>query len=344
MEIRPFDSTPAFVALDLPDAEIALAACRLAPKILRDGAELLARSLTYGFASLEMRSSGASVGIDASAEARADALAAFVRAAEPEVAAGRLLLDAARGVSESDLAPLRSVDPRPAALWGLASGHRVSDLLVADGVAASAHVALGGLEGRTVAIEVASPAAVAVIDRLLAVGAIVVAVGGGSGAVRCATDGGSSLRAALDAGAGVALADSLGGSTPVGSLLEVEADVLLVGSRAGIVDHDVASSVAATTIVPVGPVPVTARGLAVLRRRGVAVLPDFIATAGALTAVGAAPGATVEELRTAAAVAVGGAMSEVVAHPDGALLGACARAEAFLATWQDDLPFGRPLA
>ena len=31
-------------------------------------------------------------------------------------------------------------------------------------------------------------------------------------------------------------------------------------------------------------------------------------------------------------------------HADGPLLGACHRAEAFLRTWQDTLPFGRPLA
>jgi hypothetical protein len=31
-------------------------------------------------------------------------------------------------------------------------------------------------------------------------------------------------------------------------------------------------------------------------------------------------------------------------HPSGPLLGACEQAEAFLATWCDELPFGRPLA
>ena len=29
---------------------------------------------------------------------------------------------------------------------------------------------------------------------------------------------------------------------------------------------------------------------------------------------------------------------------DGPFLGACYAAEAFLSTWQDELPFGRPLA
>jgi hypothetical protein len=37
-------------------------------------------------------------------------------------------------------------------------------------------------------------------------------------------------------------------------------------------------------------------------------------------------------------------LDEVLDHADGPLLGACYRAEAFLRTWRDTLPFGRPLA
>ena len=42
--------------------------------------------------------------------------------------------------------------------------------------------------------------------------------------------------------------------------------------------------------------------------------------------------------------AVSEIISSVIAHADGPILGACERAEAFLARWQDDLPFGRPMA
>ncbi len=37
-------------------------------------------------------------------------------------------------------------------------------------------------------------------------------------------------------------------------------------------------------------------------------------------------------------------IGDVVGHRDGPLLGACERAEAFLAGWLADLPFGRPMA
>ena len=37
-------------------------------------------------------------------------------------------------------------------------------------------------------------------------------------------------------------------------------------------------------------------------------------------------------------------MVEALTSDDGPFLGACYSAEAFLSTWQDELPFGRPLA
>ena len=37
-------------------------------------------------------------------------------------------------------------------------------------------------------------------------------------------------------------------------------------------------------------------------------------------------------------------MIEALASKHGPFLGACHTAEAFLSTWQDELPFGRPLA
>jgi hypothetical protein len=48
-------------------------------------------------------------------------------------------------------------------------------------------------------------------------------------------------------------------------------------------------------------------------------------------------------VRGAASVALLGALGEVLPHEQGPLLGACLRAEAYLATWRDELPFGRPL-
>ena len=99
----------------------------------------------------------------------------------------------------------------------------------------------------------------------------------------------------------------------------------------------------AGTVVPSGPVPVTAKGLAVLRRAGAVVVPDFVAhRRAAVRRLARSPAPAIPA--SAASVAIDAALLEVLGHDDGPLLGACYRAEAFLATWRDALPFGRPLA
>ena len=155
--IQKLTSTEGFIAFDLDDAPAA-GVVRSAPKILVDGASLLARSLTYRFATFERQVGGASAGVNATPDDRATALAAFVGEVEPLVRDSRLLVDAAKGVSSDDLAPLRAVDPRPVAY---AARH---DELAGLGVAVAAHTAVRGLAGRRVAIEgfdVSGPAIVA---------------------------------------------------------------------------------------------------------------------------------------------------------------------------------------
>jgi len=77
-------------------------------------------------------------------------------------------------------------------------------------------------------------------------------------------------------------------------------------------------------VVPTVRLAVTTRALAMCSRRGIVVLPDFVVL-----------GLPADR---AAAVVV-----DVFDHADGPVLGACERAEAFLGTWQDELPFGRPI-
>ncbi len=96
--------------------------------------------------------------------------------------------------------------------------------------------------------------------------------------------------------------------------------------------------------MPVGTSPVTAKGLAVAARRGHIVLPDFLTTSGPLHAW--APGApsAADEVIAAAETFVTATTTEVLDHDEGPYLGASYRAEDFLRTWQERLPFGRPLA
>jgi hypothetical protein len=181
-------------------------------------------------------------------------------------------------------------------------------------------------------------------DRLIAAGAVAALRaerGGGLDGLTVATEahvpGVAELSATLEA-AGATVASVAPGT------LDAACDVLCVGSKSGVVDHENVESVKATTILPVAPLPITARGLATARRAGIAVLPDFVSLAGPLLAAWPEPGADAESITAAAEARISSVVTEVLDHVDGPLLGACELAERFLLTWRDELPFGRPIA
>jgi hypothetical protein len=301
---RKLTSTDAFVVVDLPGATVAAGVARLAPKLLVDGASWLARSQTYQFAAFGRQASGASAGINSPADTRDEALAAFSAELTPEVAAGALLLEPGRGIGPADLAELQAADPRPAEWWA----QRVA--LRAAGIVAAAESASGGsLDGRTVAVEGYDDSALSVVEALAARGATV--IGGQAG--------------------------------PAAEVLQAEADVLVIGSKAGLLDHDAVPGVKARLIVPSGPIPVSAKALAALGRAGVVVLPDFVTTAGHLAAWPVDGASLPADLPAAASELVAEAVARVLDHPAGPVLGACEQAEEFLLTWVDELPFGRPI-
>ncbi len=117
-----------------------------------------------------------------------------------------------------------------------------------------------------------------------------------------------------------------------------DADAVLAGSKLGTLTHQGTEFVKASAIVPWGTTPVTTKAFAQLRGADVTVVPDFISAAGGLIAGYLPDGATnVASLVTSK-------LESLAGHEDGVLLAACYDAEAFLATWVDALPFGRPLA
>lgn len=306
MPFRKLTSTDAFVVTDLEGAECATGVVRRAKKILPDGARLLARSATYAWALHEQRVSGASAGINAEDDGAEAAVAAFVEELTSEVGAGSLSLAPAKGVTAAQVAALMAVDPFNGVLQTAAGADTLAVALLAAGVAAAADRATGGLDGRTVVLE----------DTGAATGAVETAL--------------------VARGAAVQVLDRT-------TALTTAADVLCCGSAVGMVDHTVAGSLPHRVLVPTGPLPVTTRALAVARRREIVVLPDFVTTTGPLVVRGA-DDVTEGALVDAAAAKVGDLVTAVLDHPEHPTLGACALAEEFLATWQDTLPFGRPMA
>lgn len=287
VRIQKLDTTDAFVVWDLEGAERSVGIARLAPKILAEGAEMLARSVTYSFATFGVKASGASAGINAKPDAREAAIEAFVSEIAPLSSAGALLLHAGNGLSDTDLAPLSQSEFAPL----------TDDELTAHSAVAATEAALGSLDGKSVALvgsgPVADAAAIALGDR----GADV-------------TEGG----------------------------LDAPVDALLVAGKSGVVDHDAAEGIKAGAVVPLTPLPITAKAFAVLRRASITYVPDFVALAAPLLAACDSQDTTDPVERVRATV------GELAAHGPDAWLVAVGLAEGFLSTWQPALPFGRPLA
>ncbi|MGE3621511.1 MAG: hypothetical protein AB7L84_13710 [Acidimicrobiia bacterium] len=277
MAWQKLTSTDGFIIWDLGEVP-AVGIVRLAPKVLRDGAELLARSTTYAAASFGLQVGGGSAGLNAKDD-RDAAVAAFVEEVAPLVESGRWLVGPGAGLSDADLAGLPRPDQR-----ALAFDPAVQ---AAGALAAARALAPDG----TIAVTGPGPVAQAA--------------------------------AALD---GVEAGE-----------LDAGADVLLLAGKSGVVDHEGAAGIKARVVVPLTPVPVTARALAVLGRADTVVVPDFLSTAAPLLAALAPDGGDPVER-------VGAAVAELAGEGTGLWLAAAQRAEVHLRTWQDKLPFGRPLA
>lgn len=176
-------------------------------------------------------------------------------------------------------------------------------------------------------------------EQLLGIGAVAAAV--------AALGAGDEWTASVEPGPGAASTQAAlaeAGVADPASTLDADVDVLFCGTRQGVVDGTAAETLGASVVVPIGPHAVSAKGLAVLRRRDIVVLPDFVTLAGPTYAGWPVGDATAEAITAACRDGVTALIAEVLEHPEGPFLGACYKAEAFLATWQDDLPFGRPLA
>jgi len=333
-----------FVVTDLVGASRATGFVRCAKKVLMDGATTMARSQSYAWALLGEPISGSSGAINVDPAQRTDGIAAFVDAVLPRVRAGELSIDAAKGVGPAELAELTAADVRSAVRNQATASGTLSDDLLAAGAFAAAAAALGDLDGKTVAIDGASRVLPALLSAAAAHGVRVVAISTAKGTVTSADGLDPDTTASAWAEHGDTMATELGSELPPTAVFEIDADIVMCGSKLGVVGDAVAASMAQRLIVPIAPAPVTAKGLAVAGRRDIVVLPDFITTSGPLFADHPADSATPEILVAAAISSITSSVTELAGHAEGPYLGACQRAEEFLATWQDTLPFGRPLA
>ncbi|NLA35836.1 MAG: hypothetical protein GX868_09115 [Actinobacteria bacterium] len=183
-----------------------------------------------------------------------------------------------------------------------------------------------------------SPAALSAEDEARTLGVSTVAA---AAAVRELADLTVSVEAGAPGAEAIAAAFNTAGATatvrPLAELLSTASDVVVVGSKAGVLNHDNVVGIGDALVIGSAGLAITARGLAVGKRQGATILPDFVTAAGpALAALGRSD----DEI----AAAVQALINEVKNHEEGPYLGACYAAERFMATWTEALPFGRPMA
>lgn len=349
MAIRKLTTTNAFIAFDLPDAQTSVGIVRCAPKILQGGAKEMARSLTYQYACLGMKVAGASAGINADPDDRAEAIANFVDEVAPLTESGEFLVDPGKGVDGAALAALHGADARDDVRLNSIDGVAMHDRLVAVGAAAAAAQAVPAMQGQTVLIEGFNGVGVALAKQLAADGASVVGISTTKGSVHLPFGLDVDVLAATWAEHGPAMVEHLGVDVqPTADLFGKAAGVLFVGSKMGIVDHKTAEKIEAEVIVPTAPLPYTTKAAINLGRAGKTLLPDFVTTAGPVFASWPNGGSSVEEVTASASESIGNLTAKVLEeaskHDVIPVLAACMQAEEFLGTWQETLPFGRPFA
>ena len=349
-ETITLSSVPGCIVFDLPGAAVSAGGTRLAPDVTASEVALLARAMTYKFASLGAQVGGAKAGVvgdPADRSTRAGQMSMYCAEVAPLVAAGRFLTGPDMGTFEQDFAPLRASQPAPAALTAVIDDLPFEDILTGYGVAAAADVALraghgGGWAGRSVAIEGFGKVGGGVAREVAARGGRVVAVSTLAG---CIAD-----PAGLDVGRLLELRREHGDQCvtryglpagPVSQLFATaSADVLVPGTRPGVITAEVAGSLpdAVRVIAPAANVPYTRAGAEVLRRRGIVALPDFICNAGAVLGYRSAAAATSGEVLASAGARIGGLISAALAHQAGPLAGACEQAAAFVRSWWGEPP------
>jgi len=354
-EILELRSVPGFVVFDLPGVPTSAGGTRLAPDVGVAEVALLARAMTYKFAVLGDRVGGAKAGVrgDPADRAGKEALMArFCAEVRPLADAGRFLTGPDMGTAEEDFAPLRERRAAPAAMRAVVGGVPFEDVLTGYGVAAAAEAALRagsgwGWDERSVAIEGFGKVGGGVAREVTRRGGRVVAVSTVAGCVIDPAGLDVELLLALRRVHGDACVVRYGRPAgPPGELFTaVDADVVVPGTRPGVIDARTAGSLppGVRVVAPAANVPYTAEGADVLRRRGIVALPDFVCNAGAVigyrSAVGAAPG----EVLTAVDATITGLTTEALRHHDGPLAGACELAGKFLRSWWGEPP-GPPFA
>ncbi|MEV6981887.1 Glu/Leu/Phe/Val dehydrogenase dimerization domain-containing protein [Sphaerisporangium sp. NPDC051017] len=266
---------------------------RMSPDLDVEEVARLARTMTWKWAACDLFHGGAKAGIlgDPTAPGKEGVLRAFARALANEVP-GEYVFGLDMGLSEEDAAVFvdelrdRGVAVGlPASLGGLPYDRLgLTGFGVAEAVDAAARELDLPLHGARVTVQGFGAVGQAVAERLVALGAVVVAVSTARGSVTD-PDG-------LDIARLVAARDAYGedcvlhcgGGTDTETALTADCDIMVPAAREDLIGEEVATRTTARLVVEAANLPTTPAAKRVLFERGVMVVPDFIANAGGIVA------------------------------------------------------------
>ena len=345
MKTLHLKTVDAYVAFDF-ECPTSAGGTRLAPDITERETQLLARAMTYKFAVLGVNFGGAKAAIRAMPHDRDDAIRRYVDEIRPLVESAKFLPATDLGTWPEDLRSLPGTDQADL-MHTEHMGMPLDALLTGLGVTVAAETVLGGLEGRTIAIEGFGKVGGATALEATMRGARLVAFSTIHGSVRRPQGFDVTELLQLRAQYGDRLVEHVGEDVaPPADLFLVETDVLVPGARIGVIDEARARSLRARVVAPGANVPYTAGALDILWERGIPALADFVCNAGAT--IGYATGGlhSADEAVAAVEERVRNLTRDSLEHGRGPVWGAGGIAEAHLRTWLDEgqIPDGPALA
>lgn len=155
---------------------------------------------------------------------------------------------------------------------------------VAEAADAGAHSIGLAITGATVAIQGFGAVGQAAAQRLVELGAVIIAVSTARGAVVDPSGLDVKRLAALRAVVGDDCVHEYGGAVAAEGPVDTAAEILLPAAREDVIDKDLAKRTKAKLIVEGANLQTTPAAREVLHQRGVVVVPDFIANAGGIVA------------------------------------------------------------
>lgn len=342
VEIRKLEYVDGFVLVDLPDATNSVGPVRLGTKLIVGNATNFAREITYGFALLGQQRGGMTIGLKVDPEGRSAAVEAVAQELSSELESGQIVVDPGMRMDRADLGTLSAHDPRsPLRLTDRGQATLEHELTALGAVVVGDR--LVGLDGSTVAIEGLSALGVCIAHEVErrggSIGRVSTSKGSTTGNLTADDIASAYAEHGLDAPA------ALGEVGKPWTIWQGDGvDVIFCGSAPGVLTATGAAAIGTTTVIATGVAPVATKALAMLTSAGSIVTPAFLAQLGSLKIAFDSDISTPDDARTATESVVSAVLDEIADDPAGIYVAACIKAEAFMGTWAEELPFGRPMA